>query len=209
MRHACVILLAIGLLQTSAADQTIEWSQEQRLSWQDFTGSVPRGADEIRVAATTASLPWSYRYTVVVSGSSCHYTIAEIQSSALFHPDASWVRPGHATDAVLEHEQGHFDITQIFRQRFSAATADQTGREHECRGRTRRRAAADAERDIAERIGTLYDDTWRRYRAEQERYDAETRHGMDAAAQARWTEDIGRRLQGARAPGDSEAPAAP
>jgi hypothetical protein len=61
MRQTCVILLAIGLLQTSAADQTIEWSQEQRLSWQDFTGSVPRGADEIRVAATTASLPWSYR----------------------------------------------------------------------------------------------------------------------------------------------------
>ena len=43
---------------------------------------------------------------------------------------------------------------------------------------------------VDELAGTIYDDVWRRYLLEQDSYDAETRHGIDTAAQALWISRI-------------------
>jgi hypothetical protein len=206
MRILCVMLLVFGSIRMAAADQSFEWSHERPLTWDDFKGRVPRDADEKRVAATTASLVWSYRYTIALSDSACSYTIAEIHSGAKFHTDTSWVRPGHRTAAVLQHEQRHFDIAQIFHVRFDDAVAGLVGSSHACSGRNQRRAAEDAERSIARNIGSIYDEIWRNYEAEQQTYDRETGHGTDAAAQARWSQDIESRLLRASVTSDPAVP---
>lgn len=194
---ALLLLLAVDTIAT-AAGPAIEWSSQRRLVWEDFRGPVPAGATDERVAATAASLSWSNEYSIAWSRDTCSFSIARIDSAALFHPETSWVRPGHRTPDVLEHEQGHFDIAQIFHHQFELETARLVGASRECRGRNQRAASRFAEREVGELIGTIYDEVWRQYRAEQEAYDHETRHGIDAAAQAAWTREIAARLETAQ-----------
>jgi hypothetical protein len=199
VRLLSAIVLAFMTCPVAVADDSgaIEWSQERRLIWNDFAGSVPSGTDEIRVAETSASLAWSYEYTLEWSRDRCVFSIVDISASALFHPGNSWVRPGHRTDPVLLHEQGHFDITQLYRERFAARTREFLGAERNCRGRNERAAARSVESEIAQTLGSAYKEIWRNYRREQERYDAETRHGIDSSAQAAWSERISNSLSSA------------
>ena len=199
MRSLCLISLALLSAHTLRADDTaaIEWSPDRPLSWADFVGAVPVRADAERVAATTASLSWSYQFSLAWSADTCTYRIESIDSAALFHPDSSWVRAGHRTDRVLEHEQGHFNITQLYRELFDKETRPMVGGPRMCRGNRQQRATRFAEEEIAREVGSIYEDVWQRYRDQQEIYDLETRHGMDSAAQSEWTAKLATQLQAA------------
>jgi hypothetical protein len=175
--------------------EPIEWSAARPLSWDDFVGHVPRGIDERRVAATNASLVWSYKYIVEWSRDACAFRITSIDSAALFNPDGSWVRPGHRTDSVLRHEQGHFDIAQLHKLRFETETREFLGGQRSCSGRNERQVTRSAEREIARLVGTIYEDVWAQYRREQEVYDRETSHGINSSSQAEWTKNIASLLE--------------
>jgi hypothetical protein len=142
------------------------------------------------VASTTASLSWSFQYEIQWSPTSCLFRITHIDSAARFHPESSWVRPGHQTTDVLQHEQGHFDIAEIYKVAFEGQTQDLVNTSRECRGRSERQANQNAERELSRLIGSIYDDVWQQFQTQQNAYDTETRHGIDADAQARWTRKI-------------------
>lgn len=192
MRYPGAIVLSLLTCGLVMADEAgiLEWSAARRLSWDDFSGSIPSGTDENRVAATNASLAWSYEYRLEWSRDRCVFSIVNVNTFARFHKEGSWVRPGHRTDAVLQHEQGHFDLTKVYKEKFAARTRDFIGSERTCRGRNDRAATRWAETEIAQLVGSIYDDIWRQYRQQQESYDAETRHGIDSVAQAAWSEEI-------------------
>ncbi len=196
-------LLAISLVslsvQPALADESnvIEWHAGHPLSWDDFQGSVPRGADAARVAATAASISWSYEYAVQWSAQGCAFEIEAIDSAALFHPDKSWARPQNRTQTVLHHEQIHFDIAQLYETQFQAATREFLGVARECDGRSERRAARSVEAAISALVGSVFDEIWREYRGRQEAYDRDTQHGIDPEAQARWQRSIAEALQAA------------
>jgi hypothetical protein len=197
MRTGRVIgLLLIGIQVASANPApAISWQADRPLTWADFQGPVPRTARKERVAATAASLSWSYEYEVQWSPGDCTYEITHIDTSALFDPGSSWVRPGHRTDAVLQHEQGHFDIAQIFEQKLRVRSRELVGVKRDCRGRSARQANRHAESAAADLMGQVFDQLWREYQDRQESYDRDTRHGIDRAAQAAWTLDIKAAIQ--------------
>jgi len=189
--HSAIIpavLFALGA--TADAETAFEWSADRPLIWDDFRGPVPKDAAESRVAATAASLGWSYEFQLKWSRRVCEFRISRIDSSATFEPSSSWGRPTHRTPEILEHEQGHFNITEIFRRKFDAATRELVDSTHACDARNERQAASNAERETENLIGAIYDNIWRQYQLEQEAYDRETRHGIDRDAQSNWTAEI-------------------
>jgi len=197
MRSIWVIFL-LGLFASprgAAGAEGIEWRSDRPLSWDDFEGAVPRDADAVRVASTASSLAWSYAYEIEWSQRGCMYSIVKLESVARFLPDRSWVRPGHRTDEILEHEQGHFDIAQIYNEQFKAATRDLIGSAMQCNGQSERKAARAVESEIAQLVGSTYEEVWSQYQLRQETYDSETRHGIDREAQSRWTRTIAESLQ--------------
>ncbi len=199
MRSLSLICLLVAAARPGiAADPTpIEWDAARPLTWAEFNGPVPAGAQEHRVASTASSLGWSYAYEIELSENACAFGIVRLDSTALFHPDKSWVRPGHRTAEILEHEQGHFDIAKLFLEKFQAATRELVGARQPCDGRSQRQARRDAEREISRQVGTLYEEIWQQYERRQQVYDAETRHGIDREAQASWTRRIAAALPGA------------
>ncbi len=157
--------LAREALEHAKAGGQIAWDSSRPLTWTDFRARPHAGLFK---AAETVS---TVTYLIGCLGQETRFTVL-----TTFSTMESWVRPDvradpAASDAMLQHEQTHFDITELF-------------------GRELRRAldAADGlcPHDLA-RARALFDSLSTASRQLQERYDRETRHGTDRDAQAFWS----------------------
>jgi len=155
-----------------AADHAFAWSAARRLVWSDFQASPPAsGAEGARTAYT---LYYAWR---------CRGRAFEFRGIAGFRPRSSWVKAIVLNDpvqrrTVLRHEQTHFDLTEVHARRmrrYFGGLTDPCGK-------------GDAELTALAR--RMMDEE----RAEQRRYDEETRHGLLADRQTAWTADVSRRL---------------
>ncbi|MBE0636586.1 hypothetical protein IH601_11375, partial [Candidatus Bipolaricaulota bacterium] len=105
----------------------------------------------------------------------------------------SWVVAGTQTDSLLNHEQRHFDLNEVYRRKLQAALLKLRGE-----GKTAKEAHEDLERKInetwkkamdklngisavggADRVDGLQDD-----------YDNQTEHGTEAGKQEEWDKKI-------------------
>jgi hypothetical protein len=156
------------------ADSAIPWSAARRLRWSDFRGQPPTRGDE--GAKTAYALYYAWK---------CRGEVFDFRVIAAFRPRQSWVKTVVVKDSAqsrstLGHEQTHFDLAEMharsMRQYFNALP-------DACR-KTDGELTALARRLLQEE------------KAEQQRYDAETDHGLRAAQQATWSRDVARRLRG-------------
>ncbi len=90
------------------------WSNDTFLRWSDFKAESNSAAFEDSHSII------KYRYTWTVNsdklGNQILFFIENIQLSVEFHPVLSWVRPSQANDALLKHEQGHFDLAELVKR---------------------------------------------------------------------------------------------
>jgi hypothetical protein len=87
-------------------------------------------------------------------------------------PLGTWVVRGKATTPLLAHEQGHWDIAGLTAHEYHRALAGLRATDQGELGRL----AQEALQRIQHKVDGL-----------QEKYDKETKHSQDAAAQTRWT----------------------
>lgn len=169
----------------------IDWDASRPLTWADFRGAADPDASPRTAALTAASISVGYELEVRSNGR-CFFEIANVQTEAVFHTERSWVRDGGRTDLVLEHEQGHFDLTQVFRMMLEREAARLVGDARRCPNRD---AMAAAEADAAERVRAVRDPIFLELDRVQAQYDAETGHGTLADVQREWTARIGEALR--------------
>ena len=154
-----------------AEDRAVAWST-RRLTWDDFQGAPPADGSEGAITAYTLYSAWK-----------CRGDVFEFHIVAGFRPRQSWVRAVVLRDTVqrrtvLVHEQTHFDLAEVHARLMRRAFRDL---ERPCQQSDRQLSA------LAQRLGQAE-------KAEQRRYDAETRHGLLGDEQARWTLQTRRRL---------------
>ena len=82
----------------------IKWSKEKKISWMDFQGSAQINTS---VAAVSA-IGITYN---VVSHSIDKY---KFEINAVFEKGKSWAWTEKISDTILYHEQGHFDLGEIY-----------------------------------------------------------------------------------------------
>ena len=111
----------------------------------------------------------SVDYTWSRSGGS--YTVGTVTGTIAVSPAESWVVRGHETAGLLAHEQGHFDITALGMREEHDRTSALTGT---------------SEADLDSQYQTILREINAKVRTTNERYDTQTAHGRNAAAQARW-----------------------
>lgn len=108
---------------------------------------------------------------------SCDWRGFRVEAYAIFVPGGSWVK--EPTNALLLHEQAHFDITEIHARKMRKLFAEMPD---PCRlGRTGIDNAAKAI------IATNYE--------VQNEYDRATAHGEDTKVQQEWLSRIAKELQ--------------
>lgn len=164
--------LAREALEHAKAGGHFAWAAGRPLTWDDFRGRPHRTL--FKAAETTSTVT----YAIGCLGAETRFTVL-----TTFSTMESWVRPDvradpAASDAMLRHEQTHFDITELF-------------------GRELRRALGAAEglcpHDLA-RARALFDSLAATSRALQARYDLETEHGTLSDRQAEWSRATAARL---------------
>lgn len=161
--------LATTTLRPVAAAPFLTWSAARPLTVADFRGRP--GTTEQHAALTS---------TTIDARGGCHGDQFSAEVRAVFDPATSWVRePATITGALLRHEQLHFDLAELYarllRLRLVATKAP----------------CAQFKATFSRISRALYAE-WER---EQNRYDQETRHGLDAARQAFWERQTSVRLQ--------------
>ncbi|MBD8019133.1 DUF922 domain-containing protein [Kaistella pullorum] len=89
-----------------AFSQIIEWSPNSKLTRNDFQGIIP--GNTINHAGTSYNVSYEIMSTSIWTGK------IQIRTYAIFNREESWLNETYYTDGLLNHEQGHFDIAQIF-----------------------------------------------------------------------------------------------
>ena len=163
-----------GLLHDDLlADSAFAWSATRRLTWSDFRARPPGSGAEVAKTAYALFYAWK-----------CQRQEFDFRVIAGFRPRQSWVKALALRDTVLRrsalrHEQTHFDLAEVHARRMrryfdSLANA--------CRK---------TDSELSELAGRLMQEE----KAEQQRYDAETNHGLRSEAQAAWNAEVARQLQ--------------
>ena len=190
-----ITLLGLALLcaapDAGLAQGAIEWSPARRLARDDFKARVPANA-------SSASLSWIN----IETSWECEGGALVARARAMFDPSRSWWRNTRGNvwggtgermsssqaqlearrnillldQQLLEHEQLHFDIAEVTVRKIKARFEDFKNACAEPGGTAPiQQIVVEADRELQE---------------EQQRYDRETGHGVDARAQDQWKRRI-------------------
>ena len=138
----------------------VPWSYDRKLSWEDFKADTP--SETADAALTTTYVGFSYSKT----GSRINYNI-----ECKFQKSRSWGRV--KTDYILKHEQGHFDIAEIFSRKLNKEIKEYLAKSRNHEG-----------------LNPIYSKLMSEKREMQEEYDSETNHSINKSKQAEWNEKI-------------------
>lgn len=150
----------------SKNEELLDWSAARKLTWNDYKGRPEPGNDD--AASTTTYLGIEYNIT----SSSFGFKI-----ESRFSKTRSWGR--YKDDYVLSHEQGHFDIAEIFARKLNKEMS-----EYQFNKRTYQQDLNKIYNVILEEKATMQGD-----------YDDETNHSINKVKQAEWLKKIAKMLE--------------
>jgi GH25 family lysozyme M1 (1,4-beta-N-acetylmuramidase) len=158
----------ITVVIVSTAFQSQEDVPEQ-ITWHRHFNAEPD--DRSPYAALTTTI-WQYSYKAMISGRKLHIDFNFVSG---VDPEKSWVkypriRNKEVDKQLLNHEQGHVNINYILRKQGDLILRNQNYTVNNYQKLIR---------STANRISKHYSEM-------QERYDRETKHGSDLAAQKKW-----------------------
>jgi len=160
-----IALFALPLLSKAQDDEFVEWSPAKRLTWDDYLAKPSSSSDAAAITSTALGLEYHVRNNALTYKITCK-----------FSKTRSWGK--YKTDYILEHEQGHFDITEIFARKLENAL-----REYDFNPKKFKNDLDQIYREIMEKKEEL-----------QNQYDVETDYSRNKEKQAEWLKKIQREL---------------
>lgn len=161
LKTCWAIAIPLCLYAQQSDEELISWSSTKRLAWSDYKASPDPNSDA--AASTTTYLMISYKI------SDTHFSYA-IESK--FSRTRSWGL--HKTAYILSHEQGHFDIAEVFARKLNKKM-----KEYVFNRRT-----------YQKELKKIYQDILNEKEEIQNRYDKETNHSINKEKQAEWLKKI-------------------
>jgi hypothetical protein len=149
------------LFAQSNNEELLDWSPSRKLTWNDYKANPDPESDA--AASTTSYLGIEYNIT----SNSFGY---KIQSR--FSKTRSWGL--YKTDYILSHEQGHFDIAEIFARKLNKKMSEYRFNK----------------RMYQQELNIIYQDILDEKEKMQNDYDKETNHSINKEKQAEWLKKI-------------------
>ena len=143
--------------------EEIYWSPVKSLSWGDFQGTPDYHCG---YGAITSS---GIEYHCVTKG-----TTFRISARSEFFKNESWVKEMAMDSTGLKHEQGHFDIAEVYARKFRKAISE----------------TSLSIFNFTYKLKNLYNANIKAWGYEEDLYDIETDHHRNMAKQYLWNERI-------------------
>lgn len=179
-----VLLLTIGAAsepRTGPNDNSAMRSYSQGpLTLEDYKAPIPNDTGGLD-AVTTSDIRFDYDYQVRLTRGRATAYATELKIDAVVIPSKSWIRL--RSDArLMDHEQGHFDITYIaaLQARLEAAKLAKKRQRFIVTAATSAAAIDLLGRKVQQFMQPFFDAA----SAEQQEYDVVTKHGRVRTAQA-------------------------
>lgn len=165
------VFMIVFFTTVAVYGQTFRWEQHPALSWDDFKGRARPTTGEPSAVTDTG-----FRVQL-----ECRESALDIRVVVEFYPNSSWVKAARKSAELLRHEQGHFDITELYARKMRKAI-----REAKIGCADDRKAEAEGKR--------IFDGLDREWERAEKAYDAETKDGTDLRKQKDASGRIGREL---------------
>jgi hypothetical protein len=150
---------------TGKNDDYIPWNTERKLSWDDFLATAPSNTSDAALTTTYVGFSFSKSRDVI------NYKI-----ECKFQKSRSWGRV--KTEYILKHEQGHFDIAEIFARKLNKEIKEYLAKSNNHEG-----------------LNPIYSKLMQEKRDMQTLYDEESNHSINKKKQAEWDEKIAALLE--------------
>ncbi len=161
MLRNLLFIIAPLLLSFVVQNNLLEWSADRQLTWADFKALPDPSSDNAALTNSNINVEFGFSDKVFTHSIRCS-----------FNKEKSWVRIKN--DHILKHEQGHFDITEIY-----ARILHKELSEYIFNSKT-------ADKDIND----IYSKVMKQHVSMQQAYDVETNHSIDSARQKLWDNKI-------------------
>lgn len=197
MRMRCAVtfwlVLLLGVLTSASGTDLptvalieLPWCSEQPLDWGDFQGEPPIDAAlRTEVAAIHITLRWHVTSQVEYNRHLDRWegTVdpSSIEVTNVIDPSRSWVAPGKQSNEVLNHEQRHFDLNEVYRLKLLSVLPQ---------SRTVGDSAETVKKGLNEAIYSAANKILSKLQEVQEQYDEMTHHGTSPEGQAEWDKKI-------------------
>jgi hypothetical protein len=157
---------------------------EESLGWRDFMGTPPDPPPAGEAAYTEARFDLSYGYEYDTNTATKGYQITDVSVKVTVERGNMWSVKSGRTDALLKHEQGHYDIVALLaRDLYDELTGWNEGKKPkrfvkatDLSG-TANRMRRSTEAQVVHLGGSP---------RSVGVYDKQTKHGLDAKAQEKW-----------------------
>ena len=161
-----LLIVTIASAGQGKNEELIRWNENQKLTWADYKGKPKENSD---AAASTATY-LGFEFNVGKNG-------FDYKITCTFSKTKSWGL--HKTDYILTHEQGHFDIAEIYARKLN---------------KMMREYNFDKD-NFKKDLKTIYESIALEKDAYQNQYDVETNHSIKREQQAEWLKKISDQLK--------------
>lgn len=159
---ALLVFILGSFIYTERDSKLIYWDQ-RKLTWDDFKGGSPGSSPYVALTHSAISLNMSGQDKNI---------FCSVES--VFYPKQSWKKK-NVTDHVLNHEQRHFDITEIHSRMLRKTISETRFKKYE---------------SIASDIQKLFNASSTACSKMQDLYDKETDHSKKKPEQEQWNAKI-------------------
>jgi hypothetical protein len=143
----------------------VPWNTSRKLSWDDFKANPDPTSSNAALTSSTINIEFGYDNEGLTYSIRCS-----------FDKNRSWVRIRN--NDVLAHEQGHFDIAEVYARRLNKAM-----KEYKFNAKT-----------VSQDVNGIYENMMNLHRQAQTLYDKETDFSRNKPHQEDWLKKIREQL---------------
>lgn len=149
-----------------AQNDDIQWSPNERLSWDDYLAKPVASSEAAAITSTAIGVEYHVKNSIFSYSITCR-----------FSKTRSWGKD--KTNYILQHEQGHFDITEIYARKLAKELKEYKFNP----------------RKFQEDVNKIYKRLMDEKEEYQEKYDKETDFSRNKEKQAEWLDKIRQGLE--------------
>lgn len=157
-------------LQDAQQSDIIKWREDRKLSWADFQQRPDEQSPYAAMSVTGLHIKYS-------SALNKKGVVLDFSVESFFEPKESWSKPEKQSQHILNHEQIHFDITELHARKLRKQLKNER-----------------FTRKIKNEVEQIYLRIEGQRKAMQQKFDAETKHSLNVEKQLGWERFIAKEL---------------
>lgn len=150
-------------------ENEILWKENKKLVWDDFQAKPQMGH---KASALTNA---SAQFYLQQEGKKL-----KIDTRVFFRKDGSWVKPDAHQDNLLQHEQTHFDIYELFGRKYRKYISELNTNK--------------APQKLVDKMAKSFKKYQKKAKKMQDKYDKQTNYSRNIEEQKKWSTEINKKL---------------